>query len=173
MRYMLLHGFLSSNQSYFLPKLHSDLKMLGHTVLSPSLSNPSQPILENWIMEIMDLVEGQTKLDCIVAHSLGGLLALQLLSQNKIETKKLILISSSFGPKSLSVMNNFLSPPIDIDTIKNRAKKIYTVFSFDDPWTESEYGILQVKQLQSIGITYPNQGHFENDDLPEEVRNII
>jgi len=173
MIYVLFHGFSSSNDSYFLPTISNDLKTLGHTVLSPSLSRSEEPILDNWIMESMDSIGNRKNLDCIVAHSLGGLLALQLLSQNKIKSNKLVLIGSSFGPKTLPEMNNFLYPPINIEKIKNNAENIYSVFSFDDPWTEPEYGILQVKQLNATGITYSNKGHFEDKDLPDEVRNII
>jgi predicted alpha/beta hydrolase family esterase len=80
-------------------------------------------------------LDGIQEIDWLVAHSLGGLLALQLLSVGELQSKVTLLIGTSFGPKDNADMNAFLRNPLDLATIKQGAGKLYSAFSLDDPWT--------------------------------------
>lgn len=66
-------------------------------------------------------------------------------------------------------MNTFLTYPINFDAIREAGTKMITCQSFDDPWTNPEYGILLVKQGGGHGIFYADMGHFEMEILPNEV----
>lgn len=170
---LLLHGFMSTADSYFLPDLTTKLLANGLHIFAPSCPNPEAPQLSEWISCVTKTLGKQRHLEMIIAHSLGGLLALQLLSQNMIQADRLFMIGASFGPKENMAMNTFLNPPLNIEQIKRNTQKIYTAFSFDDPWTAPEYGILKVKQLDAVGIVYNTQGHFECSQLPQELYRLI
>lgn len=171
--YLLLHGFMSSSESYFLPDLKVKLEASGATVLSPSCPNPETPELTDWIDCAKAALGDRTEIEMIVAHSLGGSLALQLLSAGAIRANRVLIIGSSFGPEENPAMDSFTTKPLNFRKIKENAGKIYSAFSFDDPWTAPEYGNLNVKQLGAIGIVYGDQGHFELEQLPEELEQII
>ena len=170
---LLLHGFASTAQSYFLPSLATTLKESGYQVFCPSLPNSSEPECDRWIKQTHDLLGQETNIDLIVAHSLGGCLAMQLLSQQLITVNKLFMIASSFGPKSVGAMNTFLTPHFDLKAIQEQTKQIWAISSYDDPWTDHEYSALFVKQLNAIGIFMNGWGHFEVDELPDPIMKIL
>ena len=172
-RALFIHGFHSTSKSYFFPRTEKTLTDRGYCVFNFDLPNPHQPSLYEWLRCTEENIQGVKYFDVILAHSLGGMLALQLLSQGIIEAKRAILIGSSFGPKNNEYMDTFVSTPIVFENIIKNTEKMYSVFSLDDPWTASEYGLLAVKQLGSIGIVYHDMGHFEFEVLPTEVMNIL
>jgi predicted alpha/beta hydrolase family esterase len=172
-RALFIHGFHSTSKSYFFPSTEKTLTDRGYCVFNSDLPNPDQPFLDQWVKSTEESILGVKYFDVILAHSLGGMLALQLLSKCIIEAKRAILIGSSFGPKNNKYMDTFVSTPIIFENIIKNTEKIYSVFSLDDPWTASEYGLLAVKQLGSIGIVYHDMGHFEIEVLPTEVMEIL
>lgn len=107
-----------------------------------------------------------------ICHSLGGTLAMSLVTQDLLDLKALFVIGSSFGPKDEADLNTFLVPPIDLNKIR-KIKRLFAVASFDDPWTHQEYSTLFVKQCGAIGLFYAKHGHFESVSLPEEVMEMI
>lgn len=144
-RALLLHGFMSDEHSYFLPNLKQRLRDKGFDVKLKSLPNPDNPDLASWEHSILcDLQD--TYFDRVIAHSLGGVLALQLLSQHKIKTHHLTMIATSVGLESVTKLGAFLSPPLCLKSITESANQIYAIHSIDDPWSNYEHAILFTKQ---------------------------
>lgn len=173
-RALLLHGFHSTSASYFLPHTFAALEVKGYEVIAKSLPSPDEPSLQCWTDALLpELIAVDHAVDLVVAHSLGGCFALQLLSQKLLRTQCLVLIGASFGPKNSDPLNSFVIPPFDLERIKVQAPRIYSVFSYDDPWTLPEYGALLIKQLRATGLVYSDQGHFEVDELPCDLLKLI
>lgn len=163
---LLLHGFNSSSKSYFFPALFQRYKD-EHEIYVVDCPNPASPDIDVWTETVLDLK--QKNFDLIVAHSLGGTLALSMLTRELITCRTLMTIGSSHGPKHDISMNSFLKYLISFETIRKLGTDIIVVHSFDDPWTHPEYGILLVKQSRGHGIFYADKGHFEMNILPKEV----
>ena len=171
---LLLHGFTSTSNSYFLPKTREYLEDNGFEVCAPDLPNPDAPSLESWIAAVEPMLASVNhEFDTVVCHSLGGSLAFQLLSRHLLKAKKLFVIGSSYGPCANRDMNTFSSPAIDFNLVKEYTGSIYAVFSLDDPWTPSEYGLLTIKELGAIGLVFSNMGHFEVNELPKVVLDLL
>lgn len=162
---LLLHGFTGNSQSYFLPFLAD--RYSAHTVFCPSFPDPNTPDIDAWTKVVKELPT--KKFDLVVAHSLAGAFAVSLLGRGIIETKALVMISASSGPKNNPYMSSFLRYPLDFETVKKAVPTIVTVQSFDDPWTFPEEGILNVKYTGGYGLFFADKGHFETTDLPQEV----
>lgn len=170
LRILLLHGFVGHRGIHFFPFLR-DRYGSRCEVLCPSLPNPSEPSLEEWSRCVSGLI-GAPEVDITICHSLGGTLAMSMISRGKLRTRALVTIGSSHGPKNEDVMNNFLEPPLLVSRLR-QIEKFYAVASWDDPWTYPEYSILLVKQCGAVGLFYANQGHFETETLPREVLDLV
>ncbi len=167
---LLLHGFASTGESYFLPSLRERYKA-EHTVHAPSFPSPNEPHIDAWTSVYESLPTKSFK--AVIAHSLGGSFALSLLSRGLLDCESLMMIGSSPGPKEHAGMNTFLKYPVDFDTIRTRAGEIVTVQSLDDPWTFPEYGLVMIRHTRSYGMVFADQGHFEKDHLPESVLSTL
>lgn len=169
---LLLHGFTCSSKSFFFPSLK---KRYGkkYTVFVPDLPSPMHPDIDEWTEVIAHLPEKSFSI--IIAHSLGGTFALSLLSRGIIHCNFLVMIGSSPGPKLHPLLHTFLKYPIDFPSIMSGVQKIVTIQSLDDPWTFPEYGILNIRYTKGkgYGMIYADKGHFETEDLPEEVLRTI
>jgi predicted alpha/beta hydrolase family esterase len=170
-RILLLHGYFGSQDSFFLPFLKKKLLREGHDVFCPSLPHSDKPILSAWV-EVTQEWCSLGPVDLAICHSLGGTLAMSLVTQDLIDLKALVVIGSSFGPKDEAELNTFLVPSIDLKKIR-QIKRLFAVSSFDDPWTHHEYSNLFVKQCGAVGLFFSNKGHFESETLPEEVMAMI
>lgn len=167
---LLLHGFYGSSQSFFLPFLKEryDKDSSVHLI---DLPNPKNPSYEEWKKCFLENIK-ERQFDKIIAHSLGGSFAINLIVEDVISTDKLVTLGSSFGPKSEKCLNNFLLPNLDLDKLKS-LKKYIAIASTDDPWTHYEYSILAAKQTNAITVLYSDKGHFETTTLPEDILKLI
>ena len=170
-RILVLHGYFGTQDSFFLPYLREHFTKLGHEAFCPSLPQSDKPKLVSWISAVQDWC-ALGPVDLAVSHSLGGTLAMNLVSQDLIELQALVVIGSSFGPKDEPNLNTFLNPSIDLNKLKKIRHRI-AICSYDDPWTHHEYSTLFIKQCNAIGLFYSDKGHFETNLLPAEAMAII
>lgn len=169
-RVLLLHGYAGSPSQYFFPWLVNQLNDIAD-VYCPTLPDPEDPRPEEWTKVVLDSLGGQSA-HLTIAHSLGGTLALSMLSQSLLKTDCLMTFGSSHCPKDVESMNRFLVPPIELQRVKGRIP-MYAFASYDDPYTFYDCSVLLVKQLGAIGIFYNDQGHFLGDRLPEHAWRTI
>jgi predicted alpha/beta hydrolase family esterase len=168
---LLLHGFMSDENSFFLPNTKTELEALKYEVYLKSYPNPQNPNIEEWVNSFLEF--NLKEFDLVIAHSLGGTFALNLITRELLKAKILIMLGSSVGPKNNAGMNTFLTPPLELEKVKASVPKIIIAQSFDDPWTLPAYGKVAVQSLNAIGLFYANKGHFETKSLPEEIWKLI
>ncbi|OGG21681.1 hypothetical protein A3D03_03680 [Candidatus Gottesmanbacteria bacterium RIFCSPHIGHO2_02_FULL_40_13] len=168
---LLLHGFDANGKSHFLPHLNKSLLPLGN-IYSPDLPQSRNPDLAVWKKTIMKIVDGQP-IDLVVGHSLGSVIAMNMVANDEIKVKNLVSIAGSTGWKDLDIMNKFITPPIALDKLKKSLNNFFVVHSYDDPYCAFEYGMILVKQAGATGIFFANKGHFIVKELPEAVLDLI
>lgn len=168
---LLLHGFMSNEESFFLPDTKNKLEALNYEVFSKSYPSPNNPNIEQWTSSYLEL--NQKEYDLVIAHSLGGTFALNLITRDQLQTKKLVMLGSSIGPKNNAGMNTFLTPPLELEKVKANVAQIIIMQSFDDPWTLPVYGQVALQSLNAIGLFYSDKGHFETTTLPNEIWKLI
>ncbi len=171
MKALLLHGFMSDQDSVFLPHTKAHLAKLGFEVFLQSYPNPNHPTLTEWVQTFKNL--NQSEFDLVIAHSLGGTFALSLITQGLMTTQKLVLVGSSIGPKENLNMNSFLTPSLNLAKIMERTPEIFVLQSYDDPWTLPIYGQVSIQSLNAVGLHYADQGHFEGEQLPKHIWQLL
>src|SRR5210317_1614879 len=103
---LLLHGFMSDENSFFLPNTKTELEALNYEVYLKSYPNPQNPNIEEWVNSFLEF--NLKEFDLVIAHSLGGTFALNLITRELLKAKILIMLGSSVGPKNNAGMNTFL-----------------------------------------------------------------
>lgn len=166
---LLLHGFVSTSDSYFLPSLKKRYAL--HRVFAPDLPDPAHPDLDAWTAAIEALPVRE--LDLIVAHSLGGTFAWSLLSRKVISCKTLVTLGSSPGPKEHADLQGFLRYPLNFAAVREQVRTSLLVHSLDDPWVFPEYALVAMRHTKGRTLFYTDQGHFEQEELPEEVLTLL
>lgn len=167
---LLLHGIGANGHSGFFPLL-KDTFSKDSEIIAPDLPNTATPQCNEWVQATEDLVTGK-EITITIAHSLGGTLAMNMISQGKLNTNTLMTIGSSHGPKDDKDMDTFLVPRIDISALK-ALEHFYAVTSYDDPATHADYSALLVKQAGATGIFFDKWGHFLENKLPHLLMSMI
>ena len=171
MKALLLHGFMSDKDSFFLPNTKEYLESLGFKVYLESFPSPKAPSLTEWVRTFKNI--NQSEFDLVIAHSLGGTFALSLITQGLMTTQKLVMIGSSIGPKENLDMNSFLTPALNLAKIIESTPEIFVLQSYDDPWTLPIYGQVSIQSLNAVGLYYADQGHFEVQRLPKHIWQLL
>jgi len=169
---IITHGWNSNSKEHFFPHLRRELTKAGSDVLCPDMPNTRYPQLSEWKEHLKKQLNGRS-VDLFIGHSLGGVLAMSMVTTDEIRIKHLITICSSPGWKNDDELNNFLNPVISFDKIKQSVESFTVVHSYDDPHCAFEYGMIMVKQAGATGIFYGDQGHFLTKKLPGDLLDII
>ncbi len=169
---VVVHGWNAKSSSHFFPFVTKELEKMGSEVICPDMPNTKYPKLTEWKEFLAKKINGRT-VDLFIGHSLGGVLAMSMLTKGDIKIKYLITIGSSPGWKSDDELNNFLNPVISFGKIKQAVSSFTVVHSYDDPHCAFEYGMILVKQAGATGIFYENKGHFLHKRLPKNLIDYI
>lgn len=169
---VIVHGWNAKSSSHFFPHLSKELKKIGSEIICPDMPNTKYPKLTEWKELLAKKINGRT-VDLFIGHSLGGVLAMSMLTTNEIKIKHLVTIGSSPGWKSDDELNNFLNPVIAFEKIKQGVKSFTVVHSYDDPHCAFEYGMILVKQAGATGVFYADKGHFLFKKLPKDLTGHI
>ncbi|OGF20659.1 hypothetical protein A2316_03900 [Candidatus Falkowbacteria bacterium RIFOXYB2_FULL_38_15] len=91
-KFLFLHAFKDSSGRVFWPWLKSELEKRGFEVFAPNLPNSNKPNLKEQTKFISENFNIDDK-TIIVAHSLGGVLAMKMLAENNLKAKKIIMVA--------------------------------------------------------------------------------
>lgn len=167
---LLIHWFWCNQDSYFFPFLKKELENYWK-VFCPNFPDSENPSLQNREKHLLKIWE--KNFDLVLSHSLWWLFWLNLISRWILKTKNLVNIWSPFWIRKKESINTFLENFTSTDSIIKNAEKIIIAHSFDDPWVDSEYWILLVKNLKAKWYFYSDKWHFETKSLPENLMREI
>lgn len=123
MKYIYLHGFASSPQSFKAQFFKSRFNSAGRDLLIPDLNlgDFTNLKISSQLLYLKELISNDTDY-CLIGSSLGGLLAL-ILAEENIQVKKLILLAPAIEIK------NVWDRELGIDNIKSWQKQgVYNIF---------------------------------------------
>ncbi|OHA00132.1 MAG: hypothetical protein A3C07_00210 [Candidatus Sungbacteria bacterium RIFCSPHIGHO2_02_FULL_47_11] len=98
--YVFLHGYLGSPDTIFWPWLKNQLEKQGARVYAPQLPHASEPNIEEQVNFVLKNYNFDAK-TIIVTHSLGGVVALKLLSRLRTKVAKVVMVVPPLRTKFL------------------------------------------------------------------------
>ena len=147
--YVLLHGFTGSAENNFFPWLKAALEKQGHTVFCPQLPNTNEPTVAEQTQYVLD----NAKIDentIILGHSLGGVVAMNILQKINTRIAKLVLVDSfiraNFNDHDRANVEKSFDWKLDFEKIKNNTSKILML-------ADKRFSIIseeQSKEVQNI-----------------------
>ncbi len=168
--YVLLHGFTGSAEANFFPWLKLELEKQGHTVFCPELPNSNEPTVEEQAQYVLD----NAKIDentIILGHSLGGVVAMNILQKINTRIAKLVLVDSfiraEYNDTDEEQVKKTFDWKFDFEKIKKNTQKISIVTDKCFSFVRED----QVREMQhildaSLQLVIPEQVHFLAEKEP-------
>jgi predicted alpha/beta hydrolase family esterase len=176
-RVIIVHGWADDPSKGWISWLVRELTAQGIHTIAPPMPNPKKPNIEAWVEEVDKVVGGLDESAILVGHSLGVYVLLRYLDGYTGNGKlaKLILVAGFAGHERQGQGKRAL-PEVDFAKIRQRAERIYSVYSDNDEVLPPEWSEQLGKVLGATNILEPGKGHFAGlhgcEELPS-VRDII
>lgn len=97
---LIIHGLGSSADRVWIPEMKRTLEANGFEVFAPTISTSLSPTFESWFAELKPYMDQLSEDDVLVAHSLGGKIALHLLEEHRKKIGYVYLVAPLIGPIS-------------------------------------------------------------------------
>lgn len=171
-RVLIIHGYGATASDCFYPWLKEELENIGYDVELPELPSPFNPKVDDQVKYIQE--NYPLKKDIIIAHSLGGCVAMKYLEKTEMKTKSLYLLSSFLnfnfyeGDEDIENLKNIFSWKFYFDNIKSKIDNTYVLYpSLDTSVTKKQ--ALEVAESfgTEVSVLECSDDHFCGVQEPE------
>ncbi|MBS3903353.1 MAG: class I tRNA ligase family protein [Anaplasmataceae bacterium] len=160
--YIFLHGYLASPQYNFWPWLKKELEFRGGEVVAPKLPNAGSLEIDKKVDHVLKTCHF-TKDTVLVAHSLGCVVALKLLTKIKTPIEKVVLIAPP-SPQSIRpprIDREKFWGKISIEAAKKKARNFVVIAEEGDKLVPFAESLEVAKKLKAEFIQgHPDITHF-------------
>lgn len=169
MKFIILHGTMSSPDENWFPWIAHELEKLGDKTIRPQLPTPEGQTPESWVGEIKKSIEslgGPDNETVFIAHSMSPLAVCMYLET--IDTKvKACYFVAGFAerfnwPDPFPKLNNpFVDKKLDWEKITKNCDSIYCFEGDNDPYVTLDMAnnFAKLCKAKSLDII-PNGGHL-------------
>lgn len=183
-RVFIVHGWEGSPGDCWFPWLKKKLEAKGFTVEIPSMPNPGEPIIKDWVNHIAGRVGKPDQDTYFVGHSIGCQAILRYLEElSDVQVGGVVCVAGFFRLPFLEteeekvIAKPWLEEEIDFSKVKSCAGKIAAIFSDNDPYVDLGDKELFEKNLGAETIVEHDKGHFSDDagikELPSALDAVV
>lgn len=180
LRVMIIHGWGASPESNWFPWLAAELRSHGVEVAVPEMPNTDNPVQDEWVAKMCEVIGAPNEETFFVGHSLGGIAILRYLESLK-EGEKVggaVIVAGFAEPVGISEIENFFTRPIDFEKIRASTMKGFTVLRSDnDPYIPFRLGDDLAQKLCATCLVIPGGAHLNAGSghlrFPEVVENLL
>ncbi len=165
---VLIHGYAENPAKAWFPWIHQLIEERGVRVSAPVLPDPLRPDYKNWLKVMEKPAAKWTGSTVVVAHSIGGVLALRAL-ENLAQTpiRAMITVATPFtATVSIRAYIDFFQAPIDWDKLRRSAGRFITIQSKNDPLVPFDHVSRYKEVLDSKLVLTEKDGHFRDKTAP-------
>ncbi|OGF62831.1 hypothetical protein A2662_02910 [Candidatus Giovannonibacteria bacterium RIFCSPHIGHO2_01_FULL_45_33] len=165
----IIHGWDGSPQNCWFPWLKNELSKNGFDVTVPSMPDPENPKIEDWVRHLSTVAGKPDVNTYFVGHSIGCQTILRYIEGLKKPVGGVVCIAGFFRLLHLTtneekeIAKPWLETPMNYEKIRLNANKITAVFSDNDPDVDLGDKELFEKKLGAKTIVEHNMGHFDDD----------
>ena len=181
-RVVIIHGWGGSPKEPMLQWLKAKIEERGLKAISPVMPDTDNPIIEDWVKKIEEVVGDPDKDTVLVGHSIGCQTILRYLEKlhptKRIGSIFLIapwfILSNLENDKERKIAKPWIDIPIkDTDVVKHTSR-IVAIFSDNDPLVPKNNIELFKKRLGATIILEHKKGHFDGvKNLPSVLKAIL
>lgn len=179
----IIHGWGGNPNETVLVWLDEQLSKRGFEVIRPSMPNPTEPAIDEWVSNLKNLVVAPNEDSYFIGHSIGCQAIMRYFETLPENTKvggALFLAGWFFlegledeGEEVVAIGKPWIETPIDFEKIKAICQNIVVFLSSDEPYGfVEENKKLFVEKLDAKVTILENKGHISESDggiteLPE------
>ena len=160
----LFHCWGGNNRSCWSGYLEDELAKTNWNITNPNFPNSTDPILEEWLIEIRKQVNKFKKEDnwILAGHSLGCPAILRLLESfsSDEKAKAIYLVAGFHKDIGIPQIKNFVEKDFVWEKIKKAAEKFVVINSDNDPFIPLDQGIYMARRLGGELIVEKGAGHI-------------
>lgn len=171
-RVFIIHGWSGSPDTNWLPWLKKELEEKGCEVHVPSMSDKEDPVIEEWVSKLTEVVGKPDSDTYFVGHSIGCQAILRYLETVDTPVAGALFVAGWFDLKNLEddeteqVAKPWIEIPIDIEKITSVLPKSILLISDDDPYDAFEENKEKFGTFVSKTTVLHNAEHITEDVEP-------
>jgi len=180
----IIHGWGGKPDAGWLAWLNKELKNRGFEVYSPEMPDKDNPKIDVWVNHLKRVIQNCDENTYFVGHSIGCQTILRYIQELPEETQigGAFFTAGWFNLKNLEsdeekqVATPWLKSPINFKKIKPKIKKVFALFSEDDPYVPVEDSKIFKKELNAKIVIEKGKGHYIEDvtkTIPILLKEII
>jgi len=161
-RVFIIHGWGGSPDGNWFRWLERELVDRDCQVTVPQMPDADFPVKERWLSHMSSVIGKTDENTVLVGHSLGVIAILRYLESLSEEEKigLVVLVSGFAKPIGIKEIENFFVPPVNFETIRNKAEKFIAINSDDDEYVPLRLGETMARRLGAEFIVMPGAGHI-------------
>jgi len=147
----------------------------GFELIFPQMPNKQNAKYVEWKIWFETMIPYLSPKVMFIGHSLGGIFLAKYLAENKFPKRILatFLVAAPYDDKDSDYSLADFKLPKSLSRFEKQAGKIFIYQSKDDPDVPfTDFKKYQEKLKSAVGRIFTNRGHFNQEKLPELIRDI-
>lgn len=158
-RTLILHGWGGSDAPHWQAKLAAKIAENYGTVSFPLLDNCHFPSKNRWLKQVKKILE-EFKPETVVCHSLATTLWFWLCQEERVEVKRLFLVSPPSLTSNEATIKTFFPCQLPHSVY---AQEVHLIVSDNDPWITEKEAQEMANTLNATYTVIENAGHINAD----------
>lgn len=172
-RVVIVHGFKGRPETNWKPWLKNELEQAGVTVSVPEMPNTENPIANDWVRKLSEVVGEADSETYFVGHSLGCITILRYLEfiPKDVKIGGCVFVAGFTGrfEKYWGGHDSFFDYELDWAKIKSHCDNFIAIQSSDDENVEVNQLTNFERKLGATAVRVEGMGHFGSADGVFEV----
>jgi uncharacterized protein len=176
MRVIIIHGWGGNPNEGWFPWIRKELGRKGFSVEIPEMPETDYPKIEAWVGKLKEMKPDENTV--LIGHSIECQTILRFLESGN-NVKGVILVAGwmklkedSFQDEGeIEIAEPWEKTNIDFSAVKEKAGKVFTIYSTNDPFVRLEDQEMFNTELDAELINVGEKGHISGDngimELPE------
>jgi predicted alpha/beta hydrolase family esterase len=165
-RAIIVHGWEGYPEEAWFPWLKKELETLGMEVEVPTMPDPVNPKMNEWVPHLKGTIGNPNEETCLIGHSLGCITILRYLEGLREGKKigKVVMVGGFTDPLGYKELENYFKTNINWDEIMKHCRKFTAINSDNDQYVPIKHaGILKEKLNADVVIEH-SKGHMGGDE---------
>ena len=176
----IIHGWASSPKGNWFPWIKKELEKKGVRVFVFDMPDAKHPSIESWVKYLEDNVKDADENAYFIGHSVGCQTILRFLE--KLHKHKKVggcfLVAPWFNlvnldKKETEIIKPWINDNIDFSRVLDHCDNFIAMFSTNDLYVQLSEDKIFKEKLGAKIIHEKNQGHFEEEEEPEILKEIL
>ena len=178
-RVVIVHGWDGSPATDWLPWVKSELERHGFDVLVPEMPNASEPVIEEWVGKLTEVVNTPDINTYFIGHSIGCQAILRYVENIETQVGGAVFVAGWFDLENLEdqeveeIAQPWIERPIDLISVNDSLPHSTLIISDNDPYGAFDFNVSKFEEINSSIVVMPEAGHLTGEDGYQELPEVL